>query len=543
MTTSPPPVGIPAFCVLSGGGAKAAAFPGCLAAAEDWHIDFQGYAGSSGGAIVAALAASGYTASELQDILGRDDLSAKLFADGGERLRSLSPLILDLLRVVGHGREAATVSWWKKPWASITALRSAAMALPKVRKLLAAFDNELGLYPAAPVGSFVEALIREHDYVKEYLAAADDPRLTFNALRKAAAGSGRNPKALKILATDLHNQIPSVLGEKSTGGFDIATAVAASAAYPFVFRPVSIGQTLAADAGLSANLPIHLFEEERLDYRWPVIAFDLRSQVDEWGAPSIFDLAYRLITTVLEASELPLKRVMKSVVHVRIPIPKDLSTLSFDALDETKQRELFALGKEETDTQLQKLAEEWRDLDSDRAVFHSLYSPPEAVKPVLRTIADEFERETNAQEVRCHVMLPTARNTRVIVYEHGVEGCSDHDITPELTQGVTGAAWRSRGYRLHDLNDLRKEKKVDDEVVPHDFVDMIPSDRQTMLAVPIFNPRRKDTTKGRLLGTLAVDSKTSRMGTGWTEEIEWGSEPMTAASRLAMWARVVAGLL
>ena len=60
---------IPAFAVFSGGGAKAAVFPGCLAAAEEWNIDFQGYGGSSGGAIVAALAAAGYDATQLQKAL------------------------------------------------------------------------------------------------------------------------------------------------------------------------------------------------------------------------------------------------------------------------------------------------------------------------------------------------------------------------------------------------------------------------------------------------------------------------------------------
>ena len=125
-------VQIPAFCVLSGGGAKAAAFPGCLAAAEEAHIHFQGYAGSSGGAIVAALAASGYRARELQSILQQYDLRTALLEDGGARLATLAPIVNNLRTLVASGRPPGLFSVLK--------------ALPQLRQLIAAFGNTLGLY-------------------------------------------------------------------------------------------------------------------------------------------------------------------------------------------------------------------------------------------------------------------------------------------------------------------------------------------------------------------------------------------------------------
>ena len=98
---------------------------------------------------------------------------------------------------------------------------------------------------------------------------------------------------------------------------------------------------------------------------------------------------------------------------------------------------------------------------------------------------------------------------------------------------------------MHDLNELRaRDGEVGGVVMPHKFVKKIPTDRQTMLAVPIRNPKNPDTNQGRLLGTLAVDSATPLAETGWAEKVwEWGLDKGTAAQRLAMWARVVGGLL
>jgi NTE family protein len=57
------------YAILDGGGVKGAALAGCLAAAEDKHIDFIGYGGTSAGSIVALLAAVGYSGEDLNPSL------------------------------------------------------------------------------------------------------------------------------------------------------------------------------------------------------------------------------------------------------------------------------------------------------------------------------------------------------------------------------------------------------------------------------------------------------------------------------------------
>lgn len=61
---------------------------------------------------------------------------------------------------------------------------------------------------------------------------------------------------LRILATDLVSGLPYVF---SSG--DVATAVRASTSVPIVFKPVSLGNHLLIDGGLSSPVPGHLLRE------------------------------------------------------------------------------------------------------------------------------------------------------------------------------------------------------------------------------------------------------------------------------------------
>src|SRR5687767_12131661 len=75
-----------AYAILDGGGVKGAALAGCLAAAEEQGVVFQGYGGTSAGSLVAVLAAVGYSGNELRDIVVNDlDMAALL----DDRLSSL----------------------------------------------------------------------------------------------------------------------------------------------------------------------------------------------------------------------------------------------------------------------------------------------------------------------------------------------------------------------------------------------------------------------------------------------------------------------
>src|SRR5574337_1698922 len=87
LTPAPQPEPRPRICLaLGGGGARGAAHVGVLEALQQLHIPVDCIAGTSGGAIVGGLYASGYTAQALQATLEPPDLQVSM---AGKQPRNL----------------------------------------------------------------------------------------------------------------------------------------------------------------------------------------------------------------------------------------------------------------------------------------------------------------------------------------------------------------------------------------------------------------------------------------------------------------------
>src|SRR5437660_5588012 len=78
-----------AYAILQGGGVKGAALAGCLKAAEELKIDFEGYGGTSAGSIIGLLGSVGYKGDELRQILTEDMTFSELLDDKGVLLQEL----------------------------------------------------------------------------------------------------------------------------------------------------------------------------------------------------------------------------------------------------------------------------------------------------------------------------------------------------------------------------------------------------------------------------------------------------------------------
>src|ERR1700748_1617429 len=85
-----------AYAVMDGGGVKGAALAGCLLAAEEAHIQFVGYGGTSAGSIVALLACVGYSGAELERIMPTELNLGDLLKEVKEPLELLKKLPADL---------------------------------------------------------------------------------------------------------------------------------------------------------------------------------------------------------------------------------------------------------------------------------------------------------------------------------------------------------------------------------------------------------------------------------------------------------------
>lgn len=183
--------------VLSGGGAKGMAHVGVLAALDEAGIRPDLVVGSSMGAVIGALYASGHSAREIDSMM-----------------RSL-PLARAFRTVVPRGSAA---------WGAV---------VPQL------------VFEEGPFGYAVQNVA---------VRVADANALLNSALLRGnliARGDFRRlPISLRVVATDMRDRSVVVLDSG-----DLAQAVRASIAIPLVFPPELVGTRTLADGGLSANIP------------------------------------------------------------------------------------------------------------------------------------------------------------------------------------------------------------------------------------------------------------------------------------------------
>ncbi|AUX44675.1 uncharacterized protein SOCE26_061420 [Sorangium cellulosum] len=216
--------------VLEGGGLRGIALVGSVAALtealarkyKDTRIAY--LAGTSAGAIVAALLGAGYTPSEILDILGSPEFA-----------RLADPVELTGVPVVGRYMGMA--------WGAVTQL-----GMLKGDALLALMREKLDAKRVRTFGDLImPGCERERDPTHRYkvhLVASDITR-------------GR----MLVLPGDINAEQYGVEPDE----LDVALAVRMSTSFPFVFRPVQlVGRnkvtSYIVDGGLLSNFPVRLFD-------------------------------------------------------------------------------------------------------------------------------------------------------------------------------------------------------------------------------------------------------------------------------------------
>lgn len=195
--TSPNACSAGTALVLSGGGAKGMAHVGVLAALDEAGIRPDLVVGSSMGAVIGALYASGYSARAIDSIV-----------------RTL-PLARAFRTVVPRGSAA---------WGAV---------VPQL------------VFEEGPQGFAVQNVAVR---VADVNAVLNSALLRGNLI--ARGDFRRLPISLRVVATDMRDRSVVVLDSG-----DLAQAVRASIAIPLVFPPEQVGARTLADGGLSANIP------------------------------------------------------------------------------------------------------------------------------------------------------------------------------------------------------------------------------------------------------------------------------------------------
>lgn len=290
-----------ADAVFQGGGVKVVGLVGALSVAERYGYRWVNVAGTSAGAMVAALSAAGYRAAEIARLL--DEVDFTDFRD-------------------------------PPPWARVPLL-GPALALTFTK----------GLYMGDRLEEWMRWTLAERG-VRTFadLIIPDEPDERFRF-------------KLQVIAADISRGRMLVLpGDMAQYGVrpedvEVARAVRMSASLPYFYRPVvqyyptpkGGFPSYIVDGGLLSNFPVWLFDVDGSP-PWPTFGFTL---VDpEYGRPhrirGPISFGAALVSTMLEAHDARYLEEADSVRTIRIPTG-GVQTTDFDMSPEQK-KELFDSG-------------------------------------------------------------------------------------------------------------------------------------------------------------------------------------------------------
>ncbi|MFD0963716.1 patatin-like phospholipase family protein [Pseudofulvibacter geojedonensis] len=255
--------------VLSGGGAKGMAHIGVLKVIEESGVRIDYIAGTSMGAIVGAMYASGYTADELLEIFKEVDIEELIRDDFKRKNKSF------------FEREDAD---------------KRAITLP---------FNKFKI-------SFPTALSKGQNIYSYYVEKLNHVK-DINEFEKL-------PIPFFCVATNAENGKQVVL----ESGY-LPNVIAASGAIPSLFEPVLLGDKLLIDGGVSNNYPIDELLEKNVDYVIGVDVQDSLRKKEDLRSISEVMLQVSNFTTNRQMKE----KIKKTDVYIK-PDIGDFTIVSFD---------------------------------------------------------------------------------------------------------------------------------------------------------------------------------------------------------------------
>jgi NTE family protein len=263
-----------ADAVFEGGGARGIAFVGAIQAMEEEKVEWQRIAGTSAGAVIAALLASGYKSYEIRKHLSELDFS---------KLRG----------------------------------RTFINRIPIFGSLLELMFN-LGIYKNDYLEAWLDSLL----FKKSVKTFADLP----DGKLKIIASDVSNGQML-ILPDDLERYGMTPVDLK------VSTAVMMSASIPFFFRPViwkskDSTKSYILDGGLLSNFPIWIFDTPNPQF--PTFGFRFvkdKVSIDQ-VIPTPLHLFKNIFKTMLQAHDL--RHINEDTLERTIKIPTgDINATDF----------------------------------------------------------------------------------------------------------------------------------------------------------------------------------------------------------------------
>jgi NTE family protein len=492
------------FCVFEGGGAKGVAHVGFLKAIQNQpEYDVSGYAGTSAGAIIAALAAVGWTGRELYDeVEGQpsskaldalkrfknikvDTLADLIAPDDWRKIKNLKGILVNANAPSRSDRRVKEVDIG-------LSLRRKLVGLMLVFCILSFFVAMLLLFTPIPVvvwltiQSFVLAmtLLFVAYVVGKYrgFASMSQPQEFLEALLQAKVPehsergvtfADLRGVTLKVVAANLETGQLEMFSDE-TPHVLVSEAVAASAAIPLVFKPVEIDGVAYCDGGIVSNLPAWTFDRERLlDERCLVITCEIappRDRPPRRPMLSGLRLLTRIgVTAVFGGAGLNTRGMLW---HLKLE-----SWASFSVLDFEKAEEQIALIND---------TEKYAELEVELERKHK--ASIAAVARMASEMCDRHQMDESDLRVSYarYLSLVGSRPAAFHLWNcHGFEGHHDEHLVLPVRDALIFDAVDSRESKFFDLS-VRANRERYLGMGSQGFpTKRIPTDRTWVAIVPL----------------------------------------------------------
>lgn len=289
--------------VFQGGGCRVAAFAGAHLAAHEAGVRFSEVAGTSGGAIVAALIAAG---AEPEYLL--------------QAVRSIN--FSDML---GKTREQVFPVKQKK-------------------------HETLWLLCGGKTGSLLNGALRGGQYSSEPIAQWLELHLC-----KILNHRGNQPVQfdelllpLYVMASDLTTMRPRIWSVRDTPTASVAHAVRASCSIPLFYQPVKEGSTLLVDGGLVSNLPHFVFANQKhSEHDRRILCFALEAEEKDGSPKDPISYLKRLVSLAIDGATDVQLRFKTDIGKVSITTGSVQAT-DMDKMDKDIVESLIESGKSAT---------------------------------------------------------------------------------------------------------------------------------------------------------------------------------------------------
>ena len=297
------------LAVFQGGGCKAIAYIGAYKAARDRGVQFTELAGTSAGAIIAALIAAGASPEDLNRFIKGIDF--KQFTKKSKTDICISCMLVGIFFPI------------------ILLVSLSLRVNPKypIRILMQPLRNLIKYNVLYSLDKLEEIISVE---LKTLTKKIGDEDVTFKDL---------TPN-LHIVSSDIVAKKEKVWNKDLSPDYSVAKAVCASCAYPFFFRPI---EDMYVDGGLLSNSPNHLFVMH--PHYNKILSFQLETNSENVSKPLAFiDYIMQMVSTVVDGA-VSVQSSMGAKVYPIIIKLKDITALDFDKLTPDKIEKLINSGE------------------------------------------------------------------------------------------------------------------------------------------------------------------------------------------------------